>query len=174
MKKRRVLLVNDMLNDFLRPEGVLYCGRHSQNIIPFVSRKIKEFRKKGEPVIFVCDAHRPGDYELKIYPPHAMKGKPGSRIIRELPPQKSDIVIEKRFYDGFSNPKLEQALRKLKISEVHVTGVCTSICIMETVSALFHRKIPVCIYKKGVSDFDLKNHRYALSRMKKIFGAKIL
>lgn len=173
-KKRRALLVNDMLNDFLMPGGVLYCGNRARRMIPFVARKIKEFRNRGDKVFFVSDAHLPGDYELRIYLPHAMKGTRGAKLVDGIRRRSGDILIHKRFYDGFSNPQLARKLREYKIDEVYVTGVCTSICVMESVSALYHMKIPVYIYKRGVSDFDLASHYFALKRMKRIFGAHIL
>lgn len=164
----------DMLNDFLEPQGVLYCGQAARRIIPFVKRKVNEFRRKGDPVFFVCDAHREGDWELRIYPPHCMKGTQGARVVKEIPREKKDPFFEKRFYSGFTNPRLEKALRRLNIREVYVTGVCTSICVMEAVAGLFYRKFPVTVYEKGVADFKSKNHVFALKRMKRIFGARIL
>ncbi len=174
MQRNRVLFVTDMLNDFLEPGGALYCGRRARKIIPYVDRKIREFRSKKYPVIFVCDAHRYGDYELKIYPPHAMKGTHGSKIVAGISRFKDDYIFEKRCYDGFSNPKLNKTLRKLKVKEVFIAGVCTSVCVMENVSRLFHLEIPVTVFKRGVADFDEKNHKAALKRMKEIFGAKII
>lgn len=176
MKRKKALLVNDMLNDFLKPGGALYCGDKARRIIPYVAKKIEEFHRNGDPVIFVCDAHRMSDYEIqcKLWPPHAMKNKPGARLVGGLSRNKKDVVIEKHFYDGFTNPALERKLRQLKIDDVYLTGVCTSICIMETVSALFHRRIPVHIYKKGVADFSPKNHELALKRMKQLFGIHLI
>ncbi|MBI4970844.1 MAG: cysteine hydrolase [Candidatus Omnitrophica bacterium] len=174
MKRRKALLVNDMQNDFLDPGGVLYCGFQARRIIPFVARKIDQFHREGDPVIFVSDAHRLSDYELKIYPPHAMKGSSGAKLIRGIQRSKRDYAIEKRAYSGFSNPRLMRILKRLKINEVYLTGVCTSICVMEAASRLYQMKMPTVIYSQGVADFDPKSHEAALKRMKKIFGVRIL
>jgi nicotinamidase/pyrazinamidase len=171
---KKALFVVDMLRDFLETDGALHCGPSARKIIPFVSRKIKQFRKKNFPVIYLCDSHQRGDYELKFYRSHAMKGTKGAQIVDELLPQKEDFVITKRCYDGFSNSSLEKKLKQMKIKEVHIVGVCTSICVMENAAGLFYRKIPTAVYKEGVRDFDSKNHQFALKRMKQVYGVRIL
>ncbi len=53
----KALLVIDMLVDFINDEGALSVGPAGQKIIPFVKDKIEDFRKKGYPIIFICDNH---------------------------------------------------------------------------------------------------------------------
>ena len=47
----RVLIVIDLLNDFLNPKGALYCGDGAKKIIPVVRSLIDEFNASGEKVI---------------------------------------------------------------------------------------------------------------------------
>jgi nicotinamidase-related amidase len=77
----RALLVIDMLNDFLLPEGNLYVGDAGQKIIPFIRNKISEFRKRKERVVYICDSHRPDDAEFVMFPPHCIQGTRGGRVI---------------------------------------------------------------------------------------------
>ena len=53
-------------------------------------------------------------------------------------------------------------------------GVCTSICVMETVSDLRDRDFDVVVHKDAVADFDPEAHEWALQRMEKILGAKVV
>jgi len=53
-------------------------------------------------------------------------------------------------------------------------GVCTSICIMETVNELFDRDIPCLVYRQGVADFDPEAHAFALKHMERVMGAKVV
>ena len=94
----KVLLVIDMLNDFMDPQGTLYCGDEARKIIPFIKRKIDEYEKKGEPVIYICDSHDEDDKEFTKFPPHAIKGTWGAEIISELKPHESGLVriVEKQ------------------------------------------------------------------------------
>ena len=48
---RRVLVVIDLLNDFLNPAGALYCGDGARKIIPVIRSLIDEFTAEGEPVV---------------------------------------------------------------------------------------------------------------------------
>ena len=56
---KTALIVADMLNDFIDPDGSLYVGPSGREIIPFVAGKIETTRRQGGVVIFVCDAHAP-------------------------------------------------------------------------------------------------------------------
>lgn len=170
----KALLVTDMLIDFVEKGRPLDCGERVREIVPFVRRKIEEFHRENNLVIFICDSHRPDDPEFGFFPPHAVKGTEGARIIATLPVGAKDIIIEKTRYSAFSKTNLEKVLRKCRIDEVHIIGVCTSICVMDTVGDLRDRDYPAIVYRDGVADFDPEAHGFALRRMEKIYGAKIV
>lgn len=172
--KRRALLVIDMLNDFLQEGAVLDCGPRARQIIPFVQKKIQEFHQAGDLVVFVCDNHQPSDPEFKLFPPHCVTGTPGAQIISSLEVKENDVVVPKTRYSAFFRTNLEEILQENKINEVHVVGVCTSICVMDTVGELRNRDYPVVVYRQGVADFDAEAHEFALRRMEKIYGARII
>jgi len=171
---KRALIVADMLNDFIDPQGSLYVGPTAREIIAFIARKIEEVRQEGGVVIFVCDAHAPNDREFKYFAPHAVKGSWGAKIIPELPLKPGDIRVEKTRYSCFYNTDLEETLQKEQVDRVEVVGVCTSICVMETVKELFDRDIPALVYREGVADFDPEAHNFALKHMERIMGAKVV
>jgi len=168
------LIVADMLNDFIDPKGSLYVGASGREIIPFVARKIEETRRQGGVVIFVCDAHAPDDREFKYFGAHAVRGSWGGQVIPELPLKPGDLRVEKTRYSAFSSTNLDEVLKKEQVDRVEVVGVCTSICIMETVKELFDRDIPALVYRQGVADFDPEAHAFALKHLERIFGAKVV
>ena len=170
----QALLVIDMLNDFVKKGSVLDCGNRARRIIPFIRRKIEEFHRKRGLVIFVCDSHRPDDREFELFPRHSVEGTEGARIVDGLPVGPKDIIIKKTRYSAFFKTGLDRALRKHRVGQVQVVGVCTSICVMDTVGDLRNRDYPVIVYRAGVADFDPDAHRFSLSRMGKIYGAKII
>lgn len=170
----KVLLVIDMLYDFIDENGVLYCGPEAREIVPLIKSKIDEYHSKGGKVIFTCDAHTKDDPEFKMFPPHCIKGTKGAEIIDELPRIESDIIIYTRRYSAFFNTNLEKILKDIKPEKVEVVGVCTSICVMDTVGGLCNREIPVTVYRDGVADFDKGMHEFALKRIKKIYNAEIV
>lgn len=170
----RALFVIDMLKDFLNTDGALYCGDSSRKIIPFVKQKIEEFHINGDLVVFICDSHDPDDLEFKVFPKHCVTGTPGTEIIDELPVDEKDVIIKKKRYSAFYGTNLGRVLKEHKINEVHVVGVCTSICVMDTVGDLRNRDLTVIVYKNGVADFDPEAHEFAIRRIETIYGAKIL
>jgi nicotinamidase/pyrazinamidase len=171
---KAALLVADMLNDFLDPQGALYMGPQAREIIPFVAQKITAFRTRGGVVIFICDAHAPDDREFRYFPPHAVKGTWGAEVIPELAPTSSDLRVEKTRYSAFAGTELEDLLKREEVTEVEVVGVCTSICVLETVKELFDRDIPALVYQQGVADFDPEAHAFALKQMARIFGTQVV
>lgn len=170
---RKALLVTDMLNDFIDPQGALYVGEAGRQIIPFIAGKIAETRAQGGLVFYLCDAHAPDDPEFQRFPAHAVKGTWGAAIIPELTPAPGDIIVEKTRYSPFSGTDLEAILRREGITEAGVVGVCTSICVLETVRGLFEMGILAIVYRDGVADFDPEAHAFALKYMPRIFGATV-
>jgi nicotinamidase-related amidase len=169
----RALIVIDMLKDFIYEEGALYCGKKVKKIIPIVKKKINEAHKEGSVVIFLTDAHNKDDLEFKRFPPHCIKQSWGAEIIDELDVRKEDYIVPKTRYSGFYNTNLDAILKKHNITKADVVGVCTSICVMDTVGELKNRDIEVRIFKEGVADFDEEFHEFALKRMKRIYKAEI-
>jgi nicotinamidase/pyrazinamidase len=171
---KMALIVADMLNDFIDPQGALYVGPSGRGIISVVAQQAEETRRQGGVVIFVCDAHAPSDREFKYFAPHAVKGSWGSRVIPELPVQPGDLRVDKARYSAFAGTNLEEILRREQVERVAVVGVCTSICVMETVKELFDRDLPALVYRDGVADFDAEAHAFALKHMARIFGAEVI
>ncbi|WP_456433603.1 cysteine hydrolase family protein [Thermosulfuriphilus sp.] len=170
----RVLIVVDMLNDFVDERGALYCGPPARAIIDFVAQKIAEFRGRKEPIIYLKDAHVPDDREFEAFPPHCLKGSWGGEIIAELTPAPEDIIVEKTRFSGFFRTPLEEILKSLGARELHFVGVCTNICVMDTVGDARNRDYPVVVYRDGVADFDQEAHEFALRRMERIYRAKVV
>lgn len=171
---RKALLIIDLLNDFMDSRGVLFCGDFARAIIPVVDVLMKKFERKGDLVIFLKDAHTPHDKEFELFAPHAVKGTWGGEIIPELTPSPQSFILEKTRFSSFYNTSLEKVLRDSDIQEVWVTGVCTSICVMDTVGDLRNRDLDAVVPVNAVADFDLQAHEAALKRMERVYGAKLI
>lgn len=169
---KHVLIIVDMLNDFIRKEGALYCGETAREIVPFIQQRLADYRRNGDPVIYLQDAHAPDDKEFDRFPPHCVSGTWGSRIIDELTPLDADPVLAKTRYSGFYGTDLEKRLADMRPDQVEVVGVCTSICVMDTVGGLANRDYAVLVPEKGVADFDDQFHHFALKRMQQLYGAR--
>jgi nicotinamidase/pyrazinamidase len=170
----RALIVVDMLNDFVDEKGALYCGPSARDIIPFIKDRIADYRKTGSSVIYIQDSHSEDDKEFEKFPKHSVSGTWGHQIVPELAPHQEDVVIQKRRYSGFFETELGDLLRKHDIRDVEVVGVCTNICVMDTVGGLANRDYNITVPRAGVADFDTEFHEFALKRMGKIYGARIV
>lgn len=171
---KEALLVIDMLNDFVL-EGAPLEVPNTRKVIPFIKGEIEKARTEGRPVIYICDSHEPDDREFERFgwPPHAVKGTEGARIVEELEPHEGDIIIEKTTYSGFYNTKLDETLKNLGIDSLRLTGCVTHICVMFTASDATLRGYNVTVVKEGVAGLSLEDHEAALRIMKNVMGARI-
>lgn len=171
---KEAILVIDMLNDFVK-EGAPLEVPNTRKILPFVKKTIEDARKKGIPVIYVCDAHEEDDPEFKRFgwPPHAVKGTEGAKVVEELKPKEGDIVIEKKTYSGFYNTNLEEVLNKLEVDTLKLVGCVTHICILFTASDASLRGYNVVVLKDGIAGLSEEDHEAGLRIMKNVIGVKI-
>jgi nicotinamidase-related amidase len=82
-------------------------------------------------------------------------------------------LLRKHRYSALYGTELEDILRRAGVKEVHLAGVCTSICVMETASDLRNRDYQVVVHPRAVADFDPQAHEAALRRMEKILGCRM-
>jgi len=182
----KALIIIDMLKDFVAPGGALYF-ESGHRIIPFVESELKKARAQKNLIVFLCDNHEINDREFQRFPRHCVVGTRGAEIVRGLWPDTQawksgggfEYIVPKRRYSGFFNTSLEHILRKhLSVpgstAEVEVVGVCTSICVMDTVGGLANRDYEIIVPRAGVADFDNHAHEIALIRMETLYGAKIV
>lgn len=170
---QRALVITDMLNDFLDPTGALYVGDGGRTIIPFVAQKIQDMRQEGAVIIYLADAHDPEDPEFRRFPPHAVRGTWGAAIIPELSLATSDYLVTKTSFSGLFGTELKDILKQREVTEVHLVGVCTSICIMETARDLDLNGFRVVVHREGVADLHQEDNDWALERMARLFGVEV-
>ena len=170
---RKVLLIIDMLNDFMDPKGALFCGSEARRIIPVIKERSERFRAAGYHVLYMQDAHDRDDREFERYPEHAVAGTWGSRIIDALAPGANEPVLPKKTLDSFYKTGLGDLLAGNGVTAVEVVGVCTSICVMDAVGGLVTRGYQVCVPEDAVADFDQEAHAFAIKRMQTVYGAEI-
>ena len=172
---KEALLVIDMLNDFVR-EGAPLEVPAAREVIPAIQREIEAARRDGRPVVYVCDSHAPDDKEFTKFgwPPHAVKGTGGAKVIDELRPRTGDVIVEKTTYSGFYNTGLEGILRELGVDRLRLTGCVTHICILFTASDAVLRDYKITVPGDAVAPLAREDHDAALRIMKKVLGVKVI
>jgi nicotinamidase-related amidase len=166
------ILVIDMLNDFILEGAPLECSAGRKIITP-IKKLIEHARNKKIPVIFIADSHDPDDREFQIWPPHAVEKTKGSEVIDELKPQKGDIIVKKKTYDGFFRTNLEKILKSKKIDTVVLTGVCTDICILHTGSSATLLGYKVIVPRDCVAALTDEDHNFALKHLQNVLKSDI-
>jgi ureidoacrylate peracid hydrolase len=156
---RPALLVIDMQNGFLHPEGsVTRNDQPLPNVERVVAETVElvaESRAAGLPVIFTQHVFRP-DYVdaparlqakgvFKDGQQDLVRGTWDAAVVDELKPTSSDRVVEKNRYDAFLYTDLEQVLRTLGIGRLLVCGVVTNVCVESTVRSAEQRDFEVTV-----------------------------
>ncbi|MGX7419458.1 cysteine hydrolase family protein [Carnobacterium gallinarum] len=180
----KALLSIDYTNDFVAAEGSLTTGVAGQVIEKDLVRLTKEFIDAGEFVVFAIDGHDSKDQyhpEQKLFPPHNLVGSQGRELygslaaVYEKNQSKSTVYwIDKRHYSAFSGTDLDIRLRERGITEVHLTGVCTDICVLHTAVDAYNLGYQIVIHEKAVASFDQTGHDWALKHFKQSLGATLL
>jgi nicotinamidase-related amidase len=172
------LLIVDMLKDFM--EGRLA----NPAAVPTVER-IQALAKAARArkdwlVIYGCDAHQPGDFELRQFGEHAMAGTEGAQVIDPLAPQEGDIVVPKRYYSCFTYTDLEPTLLTHDVRHLVIVGQHTDCCVRHTSYDAFMRGLAItvpsdatAIYQPGSEEpVDVRQER-ALEYLRTYYGARI-
>ncbi|MDP1728462.1 MAG: isochorismatase family cysteine hydrolase [Bacteroidota bacterium] len=171
----KVLLVIDLLKGFCRKGYPLSLADSTLVMENYIINRIEKYFAASDKVIFVCDNHSISDPEINNpYPPHCMHGSTESEIVDELESYATkSTVLYKNTLSIFLNTGLEEILKKLKPTEIEVTGVCTEICDLFAVFELRIRGYNVFISSKGVLPLDSKVQNEFINYYKNRLGAKV-
>lgn len=171
---KEALIIIDMLNDFVL-EGAPLEVPDNRRAIPAIKREIDAAHGEGKPVIYLCDNHDPDDREFSKFgwPAHAVVASEGQKIVKELAPEKNDIILTKKTYSAFYNTELEPTLKKLGVDSLILTGCVTHICILFTAVEAVPRGYSITVPADAVGGLAKEDTDAALRIMKNVLGAKI-
>lgn len=179
----RALINIDYTFDFVADAGALTCGKPGQDIEGKITELTKEFIDNGDYVVFAIDVHDKGDEyhpETKLFPPHNLCETDGRHLygtlqqVYEENKQRSNVVfMDKTRYSAFAGTNLEIKLRERGITEVHLVGVCTDICVLHTAVDAYNKGFKIVVYKDAVASFNSAGHDWALGHFEKTLGAMV-
>jgi len=164
------ILVIDVIHDFVH--GKLGSER-ARGILPPLKNLLEEVRDAGVPVVYVTDAHLPGDHEFQIWGEHAVHGTPGAEIAPEVKPHPGDHRILKRRYSGFHATGLDALLRELGTDTLVLTGLVTHICIQHTAADAYYHGYRIIVPRDAVQAPTDDDHESALRTMEGLYGSEI-
>ena len=157
----KTLIVIDMQNDFI--DGSLGTDE-AVKIVDNVRNKIKEYKDRGDEVIFTRDTHH-DDYmqtnEGKHLPVvHCIEGTAGWEIREGLDTSGCRIIDKPSFgYIGWNEFDFE---------EVELVGLCTDICVVSNALILkaFFLEIKISVDASCCAGVTPESHEAALQTMR--------
>lgn len=173
------LLVIDMQNDFLHPEGKARVEGNRQlgpmlDIVPRQAALIDAARAAEVPVVFVMqttllrgasasdvwiEARSRARYSGQDM---CMEGSWGQEIVSDLAPKSEDIFVEKYRYSGFVGTNLDLILQSLNRRTVVCAGTSTNVCVEATAWDAFHHDYYVVYASDACASWDMTLHDAAL------------
>jgi ureidoacrylate peracid hydrolase len=176
------LLLCDLQNDFLHPEGAYgRAGQGAPEIAAIPARLaplVKAVRAKGGWIAsthFTLFTGRNGE---PFIDPHLRKMRPflrkgdfvmgswGHQVVDELAP--SDLMVEKVGYDAFYATRLEWILRKVGVRNLLVAGIVTNGGVSSTVRGAHVREFHVTVLEDGCAAFTRELHDAAIAALRPV------
>ncbi len=173
-RRKNALIIIDMLNDFVLKGAPLEVPE-TRRILPALRKGIAAARRRKMPVIYVCDSHGVNDREFtKLgWPPHAIRGSEGARVVDAIAPKKGDLVVLKKTYSAFFRTSLERELKGRNIKRITLAGCVTHICILFSASDAVLRGFDVEVDEGLVAGLTRKSHEFALKEMEDVLGVTV-
>ena len=158
---KKTLIVIDMQNDFI---DMALGTKEAAQIVPNVKKKIDEYVKRGDEIIFTRDTHSENYLETsegkKLPVKHCIKGTKGWEIYEGLYVEGAKIIDKPNF--GWPN------WHKENLEEVEIVGLCTDICIVSNALIIKtqYPDIPVKVDSLCCAGVTPDSHESALVTMK--------
>lgn len=159
----KTLVVVDMQKDFI--DGALGT-KEAVQIVPNVAKKIEEYRKAGDQIIFTRDTHQKNYLETQegrnLPVEHCIEGTDGWQIAKELTVAAEDIVVNKVTFGHVWDKEM------IKGEEIELIGLCTDICVIANALGLkaVLPEVPVKVDAKCCAGVTPQTHLNALEAMK--------
>jgi len=176
------LVIVDLQNDFLHPDGAYARGGQSAAAIAALPAKVKPLadavRRCGGVVIGTQFTLPPGRGGEPIISPHLKALRPflgkgdftpggwGHATVDLLQPL--DVVIEKVAYSAFYMTRLEWMLRKLGITRLLVCGIVTNGGVASTVRDAHVRDFETVVLADGCAAFSAEVHATAIEALRPV------
>ena len=176
---RTALLIVDLQNDFLHPDGAY--GRAGQSApeiaaLPALLKPLADLvRAKGGWIVSTHFTLVPAKGGEPIVSPHLRELRPflakgdflpgawGHALVDTLQP--ADLSVEKIAYSAFYQTRLDWLLRKCGIGRLIVGGIVTNGGVASTVRDAHVRDIETVVLSDGCAAFSPKVHDTAIAAL---------
>jgi nicotinamidase/pyrazinamidase len=181
----------DVQRDFVLPGGNLYVPG-AEKLLPNIRRLTDAARQGKVFLVSHGDFHTPNDPEFKVFPPHCVKGTPGSQLVPEaitenvaLVPNEPDarlpddltryqqVLMEKQTLSIFESRHADALVKKLgSQAEFVVFGVVTEYCVCFAVKGLLERGRRVAVVTDAIETLRKEEGEKAVAEFVRL-GARL-
>lgn len=179
---KRALLLVDLQNDFLHPEGAYHRGGaanpNADGLVDRVAMMTGAARSAGVPVFATRFTLVPGPGGEPIVADHLRRLRPflaagdfaagswGHDVVHELQPV--DGAVDKVVYSAFQNTRLEWLLRQWGVGLVTVAGIVTNGGVASTVRDGHSRGFEFEVVSDGCAAYDVGAHEATLVGLRSV------
>ena len=185
-KATTALVLGDLQNDFIHPNGVYGRARQSAADIAALPVRLAPLVKsaRDNDILTVATLFTlvPGRGAEPIISPHLKQLRPflkkgdfarggwGQQLVEELAP--ADISVEKIAFSAFHASRLEWVLKKCGIEHLYFTGIVTNGGVASTVRDAHVREFHCTVIADGCAAFSRVLHEAAIEGLKPV--AKVI
>jgi ureidoacrylate peracid hydrolase len=176
------LLIADLQNDFIHPDGAYARGGHGNAEIAALPARVRPLadalRAAGGWIVSTHFTLVPGRGGEPMIAPHLKAIRPflrrgdfqpgawGHALVDELQP--ADFSVEKVAYSAFYMSRLEWVLRKANIRRLLVCGIVTNGGVASTVRDAHVRDFEVTVLSDGCAAFSAEVHQTAIDALRPV------
>jgi len=185
-KLTTALILGDLQNDFIHPDGAYGKARQSDPAIAALPARlaplVRVARDRGVLIVATLFTLVPGRGGEPIISPHLKALRPflkkgdfapgswGQQVVEPLAP--ADINVEKIAYSAFHASRLEWVLKKCGIEELYFTGIVTNGGVASTVRDAHVREFHCTVIADGCAAFSREVHDAAIEGLRPV--AKVI
>jgi ureidoacrylate peracid hydrolase len=182
MSHTSALILGDLQNDFLHPDGAYARGGQTSPAIAALPAKLVPLvhcaRESGVLIVATLFTLVPGRGGEPIMSPHLKQLRPflrrgdfapsswGQQLVDELAP--ADLAVEKVAYSAFYMSRLEWVLRKCGAEQLYVTGIVTNGGVASTVRDAHVREFHCTVIEDGCAAFSEDVHQAAIAGLRPV------
>jgi nicotinamidase/pyrazinamidase len=179
----------DTQRDFMLPGGKLYVPG-AEKLLPKIEKLTDAARKERCFLVSHGCFHAPDDPEFKTFPPHCVKGTPGSEYVEQALTDKvvrvgnhaddlprnllehKQILLEKQTLDIFESRHAGALVERLpREAEFLVFGVVTEYCVRLAAKGLLQRGRHVTIVEDAIETLNPAEGQRTIAELREL-GAK--
>lgn len=165
------LMIVDLINTFIG-DGSLISEEEADKICGGINALIEVATKRGLPICYVKDVHRPGDRELIYAHPHGLSSPESIKFHEKLLIQDgpSAFTLNKSTYSAFFETDLHTRFRESGVDTVILTGTQTHVCVKHSAAhALMHGFRPIVVADCAASS-TAERHEWGLTEVSRYIG----